>query len=146
MRPDVVAGSSIILMSAFVFYLTTTFRNVPEALAQNVPPTFFPRLVVGILCLFSLALIFNKADRKAPLNTPISSTTYITAIIFVIAITLIPVLGMMSTVALTIITLTVYWGERHLIRVTMLAVGLPLFLYLIFVLGLSMRFPQGALF
>ena len=146
MRPDVVAGASIILLSSFVFYLTTTFRNVPEALAQNVPPTFFPRLVVGILCLFSLALIFKKADRKTPLNTPIPSTTYITAIIFVITVALIPILGMLSTVALTIITLTVYWGERHLIRVTMLAVGLPLFLYLVFGLGLSMRFPQGALF
>ena len=64
---DVAAGVALLLFCGAAFYATTTFRDVPAMLSQNVPPTFFPRVVLIALALLSLALVaFSRNGRDEP--------------------------------------------------------------------------------
>ncbi len=114
-------------------------------LSQNVPPTFFPRIVLAVLALLSLALLaFSRNKRDEP-SAPLERPVYVTAGIFTVAVALVPYVGMLATVFLVSIGLSLYWGERSVIRIAGLALGLPLAVYVVFVLALGMRFPSGVL-
>jgi NO-binding membrane sensor protein with MHYT domain len=142
---DVVAGVALLLVCGTAFYATTTFREVPAMLSQNVPPTFFPRIVLAVLALLSLALLaFSRNKRDEP-RAPLERPVYVTAGIFTVAVALVPYVGMLATVFLVSIGLSLYWGERSVIRIACLALGLPLAVYVVFVLALGMRFPSGVL-
>ena len=149
---DVAAGVALLLFCGAAFYATTTFRDVPAMLSQNVPPTFFPRVVLIALALLSLALVaFSRNGRDEPTDplerpaAPLERPVYVTAGIFTIAVALVPYLGMLATVFLVSIGLSLYWGERRALRIAGLALGLPLAVYVVFVLALGMRFPSGVL-
>src|SRR3546814_2432435 len=60
-------GLALVLLGvcAFLWWDTTQFADVPASLAQNAPPTTFPRLLLGAIALMSLMLPFEhrfKAD------------------------------------------------------------------------------------
>lgn len=42
---DSYVGVTLLALCAIIYWLTTGFAEVPAILSQNVPPTFFPRLV-----------------------------------------------------------------------------------------------------
>lgn len=65
--------------------------------------------------------------------------------VITVAVALVPRLGMLTTVCLASIVLPICWGERRALRIALLAVGLPLSIYVIFVFALGMRFPEGLL-
>ncbi len=142
MRPNQVAGLALLALAAVGYYLTTTFPAVPEMLSQNVPPTFFPRLVLGALALSALALLVPARGEPARPD-PIRAEILVTAALLVVFVWLMPRFGMLATASLVAIVLPIYWGERRKLVVGGLAVGLPLALYLIFVLALGMRLPRG---
>src|SRR3546814_17756437 len=55
-------GLALVLLGvcAFLWWDTTQFADVPASLAQNAPPTTFPRLLLGALALMSLMLPFGR--------------------------------------------------------------------------------------
>ncbi len=140
---DVGAGAALLLFCGAAFYNTTTFRDVPAMLSQNVPPTFFPRVVLVALALLSLALVAVSRNKRDEPAAPLERPVYLTAGIFTIAVALVPYLGMLATVFLVSMGLSLYWGERNAFRIAGLALGLPLAVYVVFVLALGMRFPSG---
>lgn len=142
-RRDVYVGFLLMALCAVGYMATTTFREVPATLSQNVPPTFFPRLVLLVMALLGGLLIFTSSKRPGPSMDTIPPRVWLTAGIFVIAVALVPLLGLMLTVALVALVLPFYWGERRRLRLVLLAVLLPAGLYVIFALGLGMRFPAG---
>src|SRR3546814_10834279 len=54
-------GLALVLLGvcAFLWWDTTQFADVPASLAQNAPPTTFPRLLLGAIALMSLMLPFE---------------------------------------------------------------------------------------
>ncbi len=114
-------------------------------LSQNVPPTFFPRLVLLALALLSLALVVLSRNERDEPRAPLERPVYVTAGIFTITVALVPYLGLLATVFLVSIGLSLYWGERRALRIAGLALGLPLAVYVVFVLALGMPFPSGVL-
>lgn len=141
---DVGIGIALLLFCGTVYYVTTTFRDVPAALSQNIPPTFFPRVVLTAIALLSLAVIatsWRVSDEPKPALEP---SVYGTAVLFLLAVALVPYLGMLGAVFIVSIVLPLYWGERSPRRIVGLALGLPVMVYVLFVLALGMRFPRGA--
>lgn len=114
-------------------------------LSQNVPPTFFPRLVLYVIAALSLVLVVSGWGRTRLPKERVSRGVAMTAVVITAAVALVPRLGMLATLGLASIVLSVSWGERRRLRIAFLAACVPLSIYLIFVLALGMRLPEALL-
>ena len=54
-----IAGIILLGLCTIAYWLTTGFSEVPAMLSQNVPPTFFPRVVISIIAVLSMILLFT---------------------------------------------------------------------------------------
>ncbi len=143
---DSLIGACLIAFCAFVFWLTTGFDEVPPMLSQNVPPTFFPRLVLSIIALLSLALVAQGLKKEVKAKEKIEPAVFVTAAIIAVAGMLLSFAGTLLTLSLVAIVLPIAWGERRTRLIGALAVCLPAAVYLVFSLALGIRFPAGRLF
>ena len=142
---DTVVGVVLLVVCAVVYWLTRGFVEVPAMLSQNVPPTFFPRLVLSLVALLSVALIFNGLGKKPNITARIEPAVLVTASIIVVAGVTVGFLGTLLTLAFIAIAIPLAWGERRLRPIGILALGLPAGIYLIFSVALGIRFPPGQL-
>ncbi len=142
---DTNVGVVLLALCAVIYWLTTGFTEVPAMLSQNVPPTFFPRLVLSFVAILSVVLIFNGLGKRPEVNVRIEPAVLVTAAIVVLAGLLAGLLGTLPTLALIAIALPLAWGERRLRPIGILAIGLPASIYLIFSVALGIRFPPGRL-
>jgi putative tricarboxylic transport membrane protein len=143
---DSLIGVCLIAFCGFVYWLTTGFDTVPPMLSQNVPPTFFPRLVLGIIIALSVVLILQGRRKTRDVNETVKPAVFVTAIIIAVAGALLSFAGTMLTLFLVALVLPLAWGERRLRLIGALAVGLPVAVYVLFTLALGVRFPVGRLF
>lgn len=143
---DSLIGVCLIAFCAFVYWLTTGFDEVPAMLSQNVPPTFFPRLVLTIIALLSLTLVVSGLKRESEKKEKIEPAVFVTAAIIAVAGMLLSYAGTLVTLFLVAVVLPVAWGERRVHLIGALAVCLPAAVYLIFSFALGIRFPAGRLF
>ncbi len=142
---DTYVGVTLLALCAVIYWLTTGFTEVPAMLSQNVPPTFFPRLVLSLVAILSVVLIFNGLGKSPEVKVRIEPAVPMTAAIVVLAGVLAALLGTLPTLALIAIALPLAWGERRLRPIGILAIGLPASIYLIFSVALGIRFPPGQL-
>ncbi|MDH3419489.1 MAG: tripartite tricarboxylate transporter TctB family protein [Gammaproteobacteria bacterium] len=143
---DSLIGVCLVAFCGFVFWLTMGFDEVPPMLSQNVPPTFFPRLVLSIIALLSLALVVQGLKKEVDAKETIEPAVFVTAAIIAVAGLLLSFAGTLLTLSLVAIVLPIAWGERRAHLIGALAVCLPAGVYLIFSLALGIRFPAGRLF
>lgn len=142
---DVLAGGVLLAVAALGFWLTTGFREVPAMLSQNVPPTFFPRLVLGLIVVLSIVLIARGVRRAATPPAAIRPTVLTTALVVVLTPVAVALLGTWLAIAAVCLVVPWLWGERRWRRVGLLALGMPAFVYVLFALALELRFPVGRL-
>jgi hypothetical protein len=143
---DVLAGAALLAVTAFGFWLTTGFREVPAMLSQNVPPTFFPRLVLGLIAVLSIAMIARGARRAMPRPVAIRANVLTTAVVVVLTPLAVALLGTWLTIAVVCIAIPWLWGDHRFKLVGLLALAMPVFVYALFALALELRFPVGRLF
>ncbi len=125
--------------------MTDGFPEVPVILSQNVPPTFFPRLVLTVIALLSLVLVIRGLTTTRVSKEPIKPRVFLTAAIITAAIILMRPLGMLFTVSVLAVAMPLSWGERRYGRLAILAFALPLAIHVTFTLALGIRFPLGIL-
>ena len=142
---DTYVGVTLLALCAAIYWLTPGFTEVPAMLSQNVPPTFFPRLVLTFVAILSVVLIFNGLSKSPEINVRIEPAVPVTAASVVRAGLVAGLLGTLPTLALIAIALPLAWGERRLRPIAILAIGLPASIYLIFSVALGVRFPPGRL-
>ena len=160
---DSLAGLAILGVCALAWWLTTGFDQVPAILSQNVPPTFFPRLVIATAALLGGLLfadgIRQRAGKAGGRATAGDSSArheesgggaarpppvfWATAAVVAAAGVLAPLIGTLLTLGLMAVVLPLLWGERRFRLVAALAVGLPAAIYMVFTVALGVRFPVG---
>ena len=159
---DSLAGLAVVGVCAVAWWLTASFDEVPAILSQNVPPTFFPRLVIGTAALLGALLVAQgirrrgresaghavAGDPSAPSEkaggvAPPPPVFWATAGLVAAAGVLIPLVGTLLTLGLVAIALPLLWGERRVRLVIALALGLPGAIYVVFTVALGVRFPVG---
>ena len=159
---DSLAGLAIVAVCAVAWRLTAGFDEVPAMLSQNVPPTFFPRLVIATAALLGGLLIAGGIRRRAgdvarrravgePSPPPEETgraalpppVFWATAGVVAAAGVLIPLAGTLLTLGVVAIVLPLWWGERRFRLVAALALGLPGAIYVVFTVALGVRFPVG---
>ena len=161
---DTVTGAVLLGFCAAAWWLTMGFDEVPVLLSQNVPPTFFPRLVIAVAALLGAGLTIggirhrvgtvprqpaaqdasHAADagqaQRAALPPP---AFWATVGIIAAAGACISLIGSLATLGMVAVVLPLTWGERRYRSIAVLAVSLPAGIYAVFVLGLGVRFPAG---
>ena len=140
---NTIAGIILLGFCAIAYWLTTDFNEVSAMLSQNVPPTFFPRLVLFIMALLSIILIFTGIGRKPKPAGFRPASFWKTVGIIISAGILAYFLGTLITLAVIAMVLPIAWGERRYKLIAALAVCLPISIYVVFTLGLDVRFPAG---
>lgn len=142
---DATIGLGLVGACAVLFRMTDSFPEVPAMLSQNVPPTFFPRLVLAVITLLSIVLIIRGLTATRVPKEPIKMRVFLTAGIVTASIILMRPLGMLLTVSILALVMPIAWGERRYRRLVVLALALPVAIHLTFTLALGIRFPLGLL-
>ena len=149
-RVDLVVAAIILAGCAFLYWETTTFTRIPRGLAQNVPPTLFPRLLLVVIAVMAVFLPFEHVQKRAQgidlddrRRDRIKPITYLTALALFGIVAATPWLGTVLAMVLACALLPVLWGERRLWLVALFAIGLPLAVTLLFVSALGVNFLPG---
>ncbi len=140
---DTIAGIVLLLFCAPALWLTTRFESLPPILSQNVPPTFFPRIVLGLIALCSIALIVDGLRRTPEHRGPVKHSVLLTGGLIVLVPISVSLIGTLPSISLFSIALPLLWGERRLHLPLLLAISLPAAVYLLFTVALGVRFPLG---
>lgn len=142
---DLVVALVVLAFCAVVYAVTLGFAEAPAAVAQNVQPATFPRLVVAVIAALAVALgvLSFRIDsaRKKPVK-PMVGATAAMMVGFVVAF---DTLGFIAAMVLFAAAMPVLWGERRWHRVLPFAVLFPAAVYLVFVVGLGVHFDPGLL-
>jgi putative tricarboxylic transport membrane protein len=149
-KVDVAVTMVIVGVCAFLFWNTTTFEEVPRSLAQNVPPTLFPRLLLLLIVVMALFLPFEHAQKKAQgidldkeRGDRIRPITVVTALVLLGIVLVMPWLGTLPALVVICALLPVLWGERRWWLVVLYAIAFPLAVTYVFVAGLEVNFIPG---
>ena len=141
LRSDDYVGAVILVFGAVVVYLTTLFDEVPAMLSQGIPPTQFPRLLVGIIAVFVVIMVIQARSRPDPKKKLVPIVALKTAGILVVFVAAIEWAGTFSAIVMFCIALPVLWGERRFGWIAVYTVLFPAAVYLLFVKVLEVRFP-----
>jgi hypothetical protein len=143
LRAEDKAGGVILVFCAVVVYITTSFDKVPAMLSQGIPPTQFPRMLVGIIAILTLVMVIQARSRQDANKKPVPVVALVTAGFLVVFVAAIEWIGTIGAIVLFCIALPILWGERRFGWIAAYAVLFPSGVYLLFVKVLEVRFPAG---
>lgn len=140
---DFVIGLALLAFVAVAYWVTFGFDKAPAAVAQNVQPATFPRMVLGTIAVFALFMMAmsyrrdSEPGKRVPLMVPLTAASMIA---FVIAF---DIFGIIVAMALYCLIMPIVWGERRLTVIIPFAVLFPAAIYGLFAKVLSVHFDAG---
>ena len=147
---DVVVAAVIFAICGTLYYVTTTFDKVSNLLAQNIPPEFFPQLIIYTIVIFTLGVPFEHLLHKrrgdnidSERSERIKRMPYVTAGLIIALVVGIPYLGMLLTMFGVCALLPLLWGERRLKLIIPFAILFPLAVAYLFNKVLLVYFEPG---
>ena len=145
---DFILAVIILVVCGFLYFVSTRFEEASEQMSQNIPPEWFPQLLLVFIMALTLIIPFEHLfkgkkvlakDRQAKVK-PISIGTaaLLCAIIF-----LMPWLGTFITMVFVCFLLPLLWGERRLRVLVPFAIVFPGLVTLLFTKVLRVYFEAG---
>ncbi|KUL93829.1 hypothetical protein DK26_21365 [Bosea sp. WAO] len=144
-RPDVATALVIIALSLAVWGLTLAFDDVPAAISTGMSPAAFPQLVLGVIIVLACWLAWTASSRCQPEIEAVHPMVYATAAAIGGVMAAMAVFGIHGAVVASIIGIGRLWGERRLLLLATIAVGMSLSLHFAFVRGFGIGLPRGFL-
>ena len=134
------------------WYATTTFDEVSPLFASNIPPSWFPRLLIWCIAILALTLPFehlflaggrrrldeDRSDRVKPI-------TIVTVGLLLFVVLSIDIIGMALATVVVSALLPLLWGERRPRVLIPFAILFPTAVALLFSQVLNIYFEPGAL-
>lgn len=143
---DLVAGGLILVLSAYLWWVTTTFDSDPLGMAQGMPATHMPRLILGVIAGLTVLMVLQSLAKGGealgglpPWQMPA------TAGVLALAAILFTSFGVPLVFFCVCVVLPIMWGTRNYGAVLAFAVGVPVAIYIVFKLLLGLRLPMGPL-
>lgn len=142
---DFLVGLGVLAFCAITYFITLDFKEAPAALAQNVQPATFPRLVISVLAVLAICLmavsfrVDSKPARRIPLMVPMTGAMMIGFVL------LFQAAGIIIAMAAFCLAMPLLWGERRWHVVVPFAVLFPAAVYTLFAIGLGVHFDAGPL-
>ena len=145
MRPLVIPGI-IALFSVVIIYLALQLRTSPPLIVgASMQPRSFPIFLMVInLLLVGIMIWQNLKNPPEPVKME-GPTTWISIGLFALFYILTTYADFFIAIAAVVFLLSVSWGERRLLVAGLVALTVPLTLFLIFDEVLKIRFPRGLL-
>ncbi len=142
---DFIVGACVLAFCAAAYAVTLTFKEAPAALAQNVQPATFPRLVISVIAVFSVALMALSFRQPAKDLKPVPLIVLVSAAVMVGFVAAFGLLGFLPAMILLCFGLPVIWGERRWALVVPFALLFPAAIYGLFAVVLGVHFDPGPL-
>ena len=143
MRPLVIPAI-IALFSVVIIYLALQLRvSPPLIVGASMQPRSFPIFLMVINLLLVVIMVWqNLRNPPAPVKME-SPTTWISIGLFALFYLLTVYTDFFIAIAAVVFLLSVSWGERRLHVAGLVALTVPLTLFLVFDEVLKIRFPRG---
>ena len=147
-------GVALLILAgcALLYYATAQFEQVADLLAQNIPPQFFPRLLIWCIVILAVMLPFEhlvhlrgKKHLDSERRHRIKPIAMFTAGLLILMVALKPVLGTYLTMIFVCISLPLLWGDYRLKIVLPFAILFPTAVMLLFNKALRVHFDPGLL-
>lgn len=147
---DLAIMAIVLAICGGLYYETTNFEEVSDLLAQNIPPEFFPRLVMLVIAILALGLPFEHllhrrrgSNLDSKRSQKLRPLPYLTALMLVLLAFAMPYLGTFLAMIAICLILPWLWGERRLKLIVPFAVLFPLVVALVFNRVLGVYFEPG---
>jgi putative tricarboxylic transport membrane protein len=147
---DLAIAAVLLTFCAWVYYLTTSFEEVAPLFAQDVPPEFFPRLLVWTIALLSVLLPFEhlikpggRAHFHKARSKRIGRMAYLTIGLLILVVMSVALIGTYFATVLVCLLLPLLWGERRWVIMIPFAAIFPTLVMLLFAKGLGVYFESG---
>lgn len=131
----------IIAFCAAAIWLSLSFERMPPILKRGVQPADFPQIVCTGIILMTLLMMWRDPIR---ITEPFGSKTLGTLLLMVGFVALCQV-DLFLALAVFASTLAIYWGERRIQLLALVAVVVPVFVFILFDQVFEIRFPRGVL-
>lgn len=142
---DAVAGACILLFCLAAYLVTLTFKQAPPALAQNVQPASFPRMVLAVMAVLAGIIIVKSFRLPDGKPKPVAFMVWPSAATMVGFVLAFEVLGILPAMILLCLLLPMMWGERRLYLIVPYAIAFPLAIYGLFAVALGVHFEPSPL-
>jgi putative tricarboxylic transport membrane protein len=142
---SLVVGGCILAFCAAAYLVTLTFARAPAVVAQNVQPATFPRLVLGVIAVLTLAMMVLDRRRPALGLRRVPAMTWLSAAVAIGFVLAFQWLGIVPAMVLLCVGLPLLWGERRWHLILPFGLGFPLAVYVLFVEVLEVHFEPSPL-
>ncbi len=140
----------ILVVCGGLYYVTSGFDEVPQILAQNITPEWFPRLLIWIIVVLALLLpiehLFHAKGKKhldEDRRHRIKPMAVATAALLTVVVASMQWLGTYLTMVFLCVALPMLWGERRLKVLLPFAIIFPTVVALVFTQVLKVYFEPG---
>lgn len=145
---DTLLAVIILAVCGLLFFVSTRFEEASEQMSQNIPPEWFPQIILIFIMVLTLAIPFEHyfkgkkvaGKERAVKVKPIS---IFSALLLCLIIFLMPWLGTFATMVLICLLLPLLWGERRLSVLLPFAIIFPGAVTLLFTKVLGVYFETG---
>ena len=141
----------ILAVCGVLYAVTTGFEEVAALLAQNIPPEWFPQLLIWTIVVLSMVLPFEHlflekgaAEIDKGRSEKIKPMAMITALLLILAVTSILLFGTALAMVLICIALPLLWGERRVKLLVPYFILFPFAVTVLFTQVLKVYFEPGA--
>ena len=140
----------ILVCCAALYYATTRFEEVSPLMAQNIPPEFFPRLLIWTIVVLTLFVPFEhlflgagRGDIDKDRSVRIKPIAVVTAVLLVGVVASTLLVGTLVAMVLICVLLPLLWGERRAKVLIPFAILFPGAVTLLFTQVLKVYFEPG---
>lgn len=141
----------ILVVCAILYYVTSSFEEVSPLLAQNIPPEWFPRLLIWTIVVLTLILPFEHlflekgaADIDKDRSERIKPMAFMTAGMLILTVSSILLFGTALAMLVICAGLPLLWGERRPKVLIPYAIIFPATVAFLFTQLLKVYFEPGA--
>ncbi len=143
---DVIVSVVLLLICAFLWSITLTFETDPFGAIASMPATEMPRLVLSVIAFLSVILFFQGLRKSNQQSFgKVHWRTFATGGVMLMSGILFSRLGLPIVFFLDCLILPILWGSRRYLSILIYAICVPVAIYVVFQIILSVRMPLGPL-
>jgi putative tricarboxylic transport membrane protein len=151
-RTDLILAVVILTVCGVLYYVTSTFEKASEQMSQNIPPEWFPRLLLVFIAALTLVIpfehLFHKKGKESldeGRRASVKPIAVYSAAVLCAIVALMPWIGTFLSLTLVCVSLPLLWEERRWKILIPFAAIFPGLVTLLFTKVLGVYFVPGIL-